>query len=163
MQILDDFSAEKNSKYPPPAHWFPRALAFVLDGLAVYLAVFLLVIFLPDLAWWFKRRGFTDVSLMLVLYLLLWLGYHLAMEYWYQQTLGKRLFDLRVLNAYGYRLSFLELLFRNLVKLLSFPASLPIVLWRLNYLGRWPQSQEPSEAQYIHDHVCNSYVAKVQP
>ena len=92
----------------------PRAFAWLID-LGVVLTIS------KGLA---KGLGFFDVvnedlsrGILVVAYFIVSTGYHIALEwFWRGQTLGKRLCKLRVTDAEGLRLSFYQVVMRNLVR-----------------------------------------------
>jgi len=74
-------------------------------------------------------RGFQGldqdltVATLIIIYFLLNIGYPITLEWlWRGQTIGKRLFALRVIDAGGKRLEFTQILLRNLLR---FVDSLP--------------------------------------
>ena len=92
----------------------PRAFAWLID-LGVVLTIS------KGLA---KGLGFFDVvnedlarGILVVAYFIVSTGYHITLEwFWRGQTLGKRLCKLRVTDAEGLRLSFYQVVMRNLVR-----------------------------------------------
>jgi uncharacterized RDD family membrane protein YckC len=92
----------------------PRAFAWITD-LAIVLTIS------NGLA---KGLGVLNVlsediskGLLVVAYFVVSTGYHIVLEwFWRGQTLGKRLFKLRVADAEGLRLGFYQVVMRNLVR-----------------------------------------------
>ena len=92
----------------------PRAFAWLID-LGIILTISQGVA---------KGLGFFNVinedlsrGLLVVAYFIVSTGYHIALEwFWRGQTLGKRLCKLRVTDAEGLRLSFYQVVMRNLVR-----------------------------------------------
>lgn len=98
-----------------------RMLAWIVDSLCVLfvlslmnVALVLFSLLAPDLVGAFYYLGAFVISI----------GYSIALEwYWRGQTLGKRLFRLRVVDAQGLRLQFNQIVMRNLVR---FADALPL-------------------------------------
>lgn len=91
-----------------------RLLAMVVDWMAVVTAwsVIAIVLGLLELLAGDFARGLT-----IVFYFLLSQGYRVFTEWaWKGQTLGKRLFKLRVVDARGLRLTFSQVLLRNILR-----------------------------------------------
>lgn len=92
----------------------PRLFAWLVDAIVVAfltsaagIGFGLMGVVSPDLA----------AGLMVVGFFVIATGYHIALEWlWRGQTLGKRFFRLRVTDAEGLRLSFYQVLMRNLVR-----------------------------------------------
>ena len=92
----------------------PRALAWITD-LAIVLTIS------NGLS---KGLGVLNVlnediskGLLVVAYFVVSTGYHIILEwFWRGQTIGKRLFKLRVTDAEGLRLGFYQVVMRNLVR-----------------------------------------------
>jgi uncharacterized RDD family membrane protein YckC len=91
-----------------------RCLAWAVDGLIVIAssmgisyALLFMAVLVPDFA----------TAAMVIGYFLLSVGYGVILEwFWRGQTVGKRIFRLRVMDADGLRLQFHQVLMRNLVR-----------------------------------------------
>src|SRR5258708_2943362 len=91
-----------------------RFLAWFIDLLCIWAlltplgwAVMLFIIVSPDVAGAFYTLGYFVVSV----------GYGIVCEwFWRGQTVGKRLFRLRVMDAEGLRLQFGQVVMRNLLR-----------------------------------------------
>ncbi|RPI76251.1 MAG: RDD family protein [Desulfobacteraceae bacterium] len=96
-----------------------RFMAWLIDLLAVIGAsIVLFMIFASTglLIFDFMRALFIILS-----YFAINLGYTIALEwYWHGQTLGKRLFQLRVMDAQGLQLQPSQIVIRNLLRLVDF-------------------------------------------
>ncbi|MBI5395556.1 MAG: RDD family protein, partial [Verrucomicrobia bacterium] len=91
-----------------------RCLAWSVD-FACMLAMLLLI---GTTASWlgYASEGFA-MAVMFVAYFAVSVGYGIALEWlWRGQTLGKRLFRLRVMDAQGLRLQFSQIVIRNLLR-----------------------------------------------
>ncbi len=67
-------------------------------------------------------------ALLIILYFLLNIGYPIAMEWmWRGQSIGKKLFGLRVIDAGGKRLEFTQILLRNLLRFVDLLPALYLV------------------------------------
>ena len=92
----------------------PRAFAWLLD-----LGVILMISSGVAKGLGMLNVVSSDISrgLIVVAYFIVSTGYHIALEWlWRGQTLGKRLCKLRVTDAEGLRLSFYQVVMRNLVR-----------------------------------------------
>ena len=92
----------------------PRAFAWLLD-----LGVILMISSGVAKGLGMLNVVSSDISrgLIVVAYFVVSTGYHIALEwFWRGQTLGKRLCKLRVTDAEGLRLSFYQVVMRNLVR-----------------------------------------------
>ena len=92
----------------------PRAFAWLLD-----LGVILMISSGVGKGLGMLNIVSSDISrgLIVVAYFVVSTGYHIALEwFWRGQTLGKRLCKLRVTDAEGLRLSFYQVVMRNLVR-----------------------------------------------
>lgn len=64
--------------------------------------------------------GEWTMAIAIILSFLVYFGYHIALEwFWHGQTLGKRLLRLRVIDRYGLRLQFNQVLVRNLLRFID--------------------------------------------
>jgi uncharacterized RDD family membrane protein YckC len=94
--------------------WLVDALCLVAFAKAVEVVVALMGIISHDLS----------QALTILLYFLFYLGYAMALEwYWNGQTVGKRLFGLRVMDVRGLRLRPSQVIIRNLLRAVD---SLPV-------------------------------------
>lgn len=98
-----------------------RFLAWLIDQLCVWLLCILLNLLLGALT--VVSAGFATASLLLGFFVIS-IGYGIALEWaWRGQTVGKRLFHLRVLDGEGLRLQFHQIVVRNLLR---FVDSMPL-------------------------------------
>jgi uncharacterized RDD family membrane protein YckC len=94
-----------------------RALAFLVDFAAVATAGYILGKISESLG--AVSRDWAS-ALSLALYFFLSLAYGIVLEWrWRGQTIGKRLFGLRVVDAQGLRLQFPQIALRNLVRMVD--------------------------------------------
>ena len=94
--------------------WFIDGLIIIAAAIALSFALTLLLIISPDFGRAFGALGYFVVSI----------GYGIFCEWsWRGQTVGKRLFRLRVVDAEGLRLQFNQIVIRNLLRFVdSLPA-----------------------------------------
>ncbi len=92
----------------------PRCLAWLVDAFVV----FTIAKGIAKAFGWFGIFNQDLASgLAVVAYFVLSTGYNIALEWlWHGQTLGKRMLRLRVMDAEGLRLSFHQVVIRNLVR-----------------------------------------------
>jgi uncharacterized RDD family membrane protein YckC len=108
-----------------PAGIGPRFAAYLIDIIPVVLLSFV-VLYLVNGADMFNSDRKDAMDSVRALGLMLWIFYCAIMESTsYQGTIGKRLMDIKVVNASGGRLTVFEAIIRNITKLLS---SLPLGL-----------------------------------
>ncbi len=91
-----------------------RCMALTLDLILVYALLLVLKKFLSLIG-----ILSTDIAaaLSLVVYFVVTLGYHIFLEWrWQGQTFGKKLFRIRVIDLFGLRLGFSQILLRNLIR-----------------------------------------------
>ena len=152
------------SPYPQMEVFFPRLFAHLLDilivGLPVFaLAVFLLSLFLPleSVVESFKNTNSPPKDFYFVFYFVLflafviYLSYFIFLEYKYGQTLGKKLFRLKVVDIYRLESPILlHSLYRNLTK---------FFLSRQLYLGYFWYLLSDTR-QTWHDVVAKTYVVR---
>lgn len=106
----------------PLAGMAPRFLAFVVDAAAISailsaVSKALLLLAAIDRDW---LTVFTVIS-----YFVVSVGYGMAFEWWWRgQTIGKRIFRLRVIDAQGYRLQAGQVALRNILR---FVDALPVL------------------------------------
>jgi len=87
------------------------------------------------------------------LYFAISVGYAIVLEWrWYGQTLGKRLFGLRVIDAHGLRLQLAQIVLRNLLR--------PIDALPLFYLAGGMTVLVSPKGQRLGDLVANTVVAR---
>lgn len=94
-----------------------RFLAWLLDAVVINGAFAVVVRFVS-----LGRAIDADftMALLILTYFLLTIGYPIALEWmWRGQTVGKRIFGLRVIDAGGRRLEFTQILLRNLLRLVD--------------------------------------------
>jgi uncharacterized RDD family membrane protein YckC len=94
-----------------------RFLAWLLDAVVINGAFALVVRFVS-----LGRALDADLTgaILILCYFLLTVGYPIALEWmWRGQTVGKRIFGLRVIDAGGKRLEFTQILLRNLLRLVD--------------------------------------------
>ena len=98
-----------------------RCLAWLIDCCCV-VTLLLFVQRLLSFFVWFNED--TAEAAMGISYFLIQIGYGMALEWhWRGQTVGKRLFNLRVMDEQGLRLQFSQIMLRNLLR---FVDSLPL-------------------------------------
>lgn len=108
-----------------PAGIGPRFAAYLIDIIPVVLLSFVLL-YLVNGAEMFNSDRKDAMDSVRALGLMLWIVYCTIMESTsFQGTIGKRLMDIKVVNASGGRLTVFEAIIRNITKLLS---SLPLGL-----------------------------------
>lgn len=91
-----------------------RCMAWLIDFLIL---CGLILIFSFSAQWFFALMPDLMGGIMAIAMLVLPIGYGVMLEwYWRGQTIGKRLFRLRVMDADGLRLQFHQVLMRNLVR-----------------------------------------------
>ncbi len=91
-----------------------RCMALSLDLSVVYTFMFILKKFLGLI---FILNIDIAEALGLFVYFISTLGYHIMLErYWGGQTVGKRLFHIRVMDSSGLRLGFGQIVVRNLLR-----------------------------------------------
>ncbi|MCP4746697.1 MAG: RDD family protein [Desulfobacteraceae bacterium] len=91
-----------------------RCLAWIIDAFSIFLAIHILISIV-------SRLGILSYDLpkaiVFVLYFTCPIGYAIIMEwYWNGQTLGKRLFGLRVIDIRGLHLDINQIVLRNLLR-----------------------------------------------
>lgn len=92
-----------------------RFMAWLIDLMVVIGAV--MVLFLVLLFTGLLIFDFMRALLIILSYFVINLGYTIALEwYWHGQTLGKRLFKLRVMDAQGLQLQPSQIVIRNLLR-----------------------------------------------
>lgn len=126
-----------------------RGLAWTIDALVISLTSYLLSR-LTALAGIIS----TDFAnfLSAVLYFVVSIGYGIALEWrWRGQTLGKRLFGLRVIDVHGLRLQFSQIALRNLLRPVD---SLPLFYLAGGVTAFWTRS-----GQRLGDLAANTVVA----
>jgi uncharacterized RDD family membrane protein YckC len=91
-----------------------RCMAWVVDILVLW-GMILVTFFSAN--WFFAAMPDFAGGLMMIALLVMPVGYGVTLEwFWRGQTIGKRLFRLRVMDADGLRLQFHQVLMRNLVR-----------------------------------------------
>ena len=94
--------------------WFVDVLVIMGVAMALNFLLAFLVVISPDFAGAVGALGYFVISI----------GYGVLFEWWWRgQTLGKRIFRLRVVDAEGLRLQFNQIVIRNLLR---FVDSLPL-------------------------------------
>lgn len=96
--------------FPFQEHWITRLLAFCLD----YILLFVVTGLVKDLV--YPAWHFSSIDYVLVAGLMLFL-YFIVAESFFGYTLGKRLFDLKVMTVNGDKPSFKNVVIRNISKI----------------------------------------------
>lgn len=108
-----------------PAGIVTRAFAWIIDFAAVLVIVFAVSAVIQLVA--VVSEDFSGF-LGIVAYFVLSTGYAITLEWvWRGQTLGKRIFGLRVIDAAGLRLTFSQIAIRNLLRAADMLPSLYLV------------------------------------
>ena len=124
--------------------WLIDFFCVVVVLIAVNLVIGIFGIFTPDLA----------TAMVLIAFFVLTIGYGIALEWWWRgQTIGKRLFRLRVVDAGGLRLQFHQIVLRNLLR---FVDSLPLL-----YFVGGIASLVSRRAQRLGDLAANTVVIRI--
>lgn len=98
-----------------------RSLAWAVDGVATSGMSYMAARVCSALG--FLSRDWAN-SVTVILYFVISVGYGIVLEWrWRGQTVGKRLFGLRVIDGQGLRLQFAQIALRNLMRLID---SLPL-------------------------------------
>ncbi|MGA3240543.1 MAG: RDD family protein [Bryobacteraceae bacterium] len=127
-----------------------RSLAWAVDAAAILTAIY----FLGKLAAGLRplNHDWEDAAAAL-LYFVAQVGYGIVLEWrWRGQTVGKRLFKLRVIDAQGLRLQLSQIVIRNLLRLID---SLPLL-----YLVGGTASLFSAKYQRLGDLAANTVVAR---
>jgi uncharacterized RDD family membrane protein YckC len=127
-----------------------RALAWSVDAAAIGTAMY----FIDKLAGGLRplNPDWEDAAIAL-LYFVAQVGYGIVLEWrWRGQTVGKRLFKLRVIDAQGLRLQLSQIVIRNLLRLID---SLPML-----YLVGGAASLFSKKYQRLGDLAANTVVAR---
>lgn len=127
-----------------------RALAWSVDAAAIWAAIY----FIGKLAAGLRplNRDWEGAA-EAVLYFVAQIGYGIVLEWrWRGQTVGKRLFKLRVIDAQGLRLQLSQIAIRNLLRLID---SLPLL-----YLVGGTASLFSKKYQRLGDLAANTVVAR---
>jgi uncharacterized RDD family membrane protein YckC len=127
-----------------------RALAWSVDAAAIWTAIY----FIDKLTAGLRplNRDWEDAAKAL-LYFVAQIGYGIVLEWrWRGQTVGKRLFKLRVIDAQGLRLQLSQIVIRNLLRLID---SLPLL-----YLVGGTASLFSRKYQRLGDLAANTVVAR---
>ncbi|MFZ5816321.1 MAG: RDD family protein [Bacillota bacterium] len=111
-----------------PAGLGSRFIAALVDALIQYAVVFLLVLVgLPTLALTFAMEGdpsMAGIAVIAILFIglgLLFFLYKLLLEaFWNGQTIGKRVAGIRVVQANGLPVTFLQVVIRNLLRIIDY-------------------------------------------
>ncbi len=91
-----------------------RFLAWMLDAVCVYAILYVLTLVLRLLSIFSDN---LSTALQVLGFFVISIGYGIACEwYWRGQTVGKRLYRLRVVDAEGLRLHFSQIVLRNLLR-----------------------------------------------
>ena len=91
-----------------------RFLAWLIDLMCVMAAVIAVSIVTSVLSF---VGGSLAIALMFVVTFLIWFGYGIVLEwFWQGRTVGKKLLRLRVMDEQGLRLSFSQVVMRNLLR-----------------------------------------------
>jgi uncharacterized RDD family membrane protein YckC len=102
-----------------------RFLAWLIDALVIGAAFFAFTRVLGRLQ---ALNADLMFALLAILYFLLNIGYPMAMEWmWRGQSVGKKLFGLRVIDAGGKRLEFTQIVLRNLLRFVDMLPALYLV------------------------------------
>ena len=125
-----------------------RFLALVIDRLCVYLLSSVAGALLNFAG--VINRDFAGAAVMIIVFVIS-LGYGIALEWlWQGQTVGKRIMRLRVMDEQGLRLTFSQIVIRNLLR---FVDALPLF-----YLVGGVSSLISPRAQRIGDIAANTIV-----
>jgi len=127
-----------------------RSLAWAVDVAAIWTAMY----FIDKLAAGLRplNRDWEDAAIAL-LYFAAQVGYGIVLEWrWRGQTIGKRLFKLRVIDAQGLRLQLSQIVIRNLLRLID---ALPLL-----YLVGGTASLFGAKYQRLGDLAANTVVAR---
>jgi uncharacterized RDD family membrane protein YckC len=128
-----------------------RFLAWLLDAFCVLAALVIVSQALRILSLFSES---TSMALSVMLSFVISMGYGLCFEwFWRGQTLGKRLMHLRVLDHEGLKLTFSQVVVRNLMRALD---GLPLF-----YLVGGIASALSSKAQRLGDLAANTIVVRV--
>ena len=141
-----------NSNYYKYASFLERSLAFTIDGLlALGVAAILILIFqtLTNQPYNFgKGSNFQTIAELISII------YFVIFTYKYGATLGKMIFHIKVVNTNYQKLTFMQVLKREVLgKLIS------SVLFSLGYI--WAAFDDKKQAW--HDKIAKSYVIDTQP
>jgi len=129
-----------------------RFMAWLIDLLVVIGAV--MVLFLVLLFTGLLIFDFVLALFIILSYFIINLGYTIALEwYWHGQTLGKRLFKLRVMDAHGFQLQPSQIVIRNLLR---FVDCLPVF-----YLVGGVTCLINKSAQRLGDIAANTIVIRI--
>jgi uncharacterized RDD family membrane protein YckC len=127
-----------------------RALAWTVDAAAIWAAIY----FIGRMASMLRPldRDF-ETAMEALLYFVAQIGYGIVLEWrWRGQTVGKRLFKLRVIDSQGLRLQLSQIVIRNLLRLID---SLPLL-----YLVGGTASLFSKKYQRLGDLAANTVVAR---
>ncbi|MHA1978221.1 MAG: RDD family protein [Candidatus Hodarchaeales archaeon] len=142
--------SQGNNWHIERASWKTRFLAWIVDFMAEFLIILtflagsLLVFILTIMSWdelmteltnW--ESGIVDFSLqgiLLLLYIsllaiitaIIFVGYNVVLEYKYGATIGKKIFNLAVVDQAGIRITWKQAFIRNLSKVFIIEEFLPI-------------------------------------
>lgn len=106
---------------------WPRFGHFLLDRIFVYILTVLLAFLAGTLSAIFGfteiwDSPYTDLTINLITYLILFPGYYLFFEYFMQSTPGKLILGRVVINEYGEKPTFLQILGRSYGRVVPFEA-----------------------------------------
>lgn len=94
-----------------------RALAWAIDVLVMVVLGFLAILLVSPLA--NVMGGFASAILLVLVFVIQW-GYSTLFEWlWGGQTIGKRLVGLRAISENGVRMSFVQAVIRNVVRIVD--------------------------------------------
>jgi len=130
-----------------------RFLAWIVDCACIVTIDYVCTIVLGIFGW-----ISLDVAnaVLLLFYFLISIGYGIIMEwYWRGQTIGKRLLQLRVMDAQGLRLQFSQIVIRNLLRVVD---SLPMF-----YFVGGVTSLVNRRGQRLGDFAANTIVIRNPP
>ncbi len=127
-----------------------RALAWAVDAAAIWAAIY----FIGQVAAMLRPLNRDwEAAAEALLYFVAQIGYGIVLEWrWRGQTVGKRLFKLRVIDSQGLRLQLSQIVIRNLLRLID---SLPLL-----YLVGGTASLFSRKYQRLGDLAANTVVAR---
>jgi len=127
-----------------------RALAWAVDAAAIWTAIY----FIGQMASMLRPLDRDwETAAEALLYFVAQIGYGIVLEWrWRGQTVGKRLFKLRVIDSQGLRLQLSQIVIRNLLRLVD---SLPLM-----YLVGGTASLFSRKYQRLGDLAANTVVAR---
>ncbi len=130
-----------------------RFLSWAIDGICVTILLGMVMRGVSALGW---IQPDLIMAITTLIYFAVSMGYGMVLEwYWRGQTLGKRLFRLRVMDAQGLRLQFSQIVVRNLLRAVD---GLPIL-----YLVGGVTCLLNRYSQRLGDLAANTVVVRMVP